>query len=204
MNEAAGISSILETLDAAGPSRHVAAEALYDFRTTLGRLDAWADALESSAASPLFWFEPSPEGKRQYIWFQDITVANALTHFWAFKVICLGNIDRLRTSFLGSGSVSRMTHFEEVKGLSIMICQSTEYLMQGEMRLFGPTSVILPLRTAYETFEAGGDQSREEREWCKGIFSDILARGHQFMSLFLDVESGPERQNGHAKLWSGG
>jgi hypothetical protein len=59
--------------------------------------------------------------------------------------------------------------------------------MQDSMKLFGPTSVVLPLRTAYETFEAGGHQSNHELNCCREILTDILNRGYSFMSVFLGV-----------------
>jgi hypothetical protein len=64
-----------------------------------------------------------------------------------------------------------------------MICQSIEYLMQDRMKLFGPTSITLPLHTAYETFEAGGQQTEEEFKWCRGILESIRSRGYVFMLL---------------------
>ncbi len=181
MSEAAAIPAILERIDAEGAGA-VAEEALNNFAAVLGRLDSWADAFHASASasSPLFWFLPSNDGRRQHIWFQNITVANALTHFWAFRAICLTNIDELRASH---GSTA--AHANEAKRLSVMICQSIEYLMQDGMKLFGPTSVSLPLRTAYEIFAAGGLQSAEELGWCKNIVADIRNRGYGFVSYFL-------------------
>lgn len=194
ISEAAVIPSILERLDKAGPSGGVAAETLHEFEAALTRLDAWADAFQSSAPSPIYRLEPSGGDGRARIWFQSITTANALTHFWAFKVICLGNIHKLRDAGLDASNERKAAQFGEIRHLSVMICQSIEYLMQERMRLFGPTSVALPLRTAYEAFEAEGDQCCEELEWCKGIFAGILDRGHRFMSLFLGVEGAPKRK----------
>ncbi len=183
MSEAAEIPAILERMDAEGAGI-VAEEALHHFADVLGRLDSWADDFHSSALapSPLFWFLPSNHGRRQHIWFQNITVASALTHFWAFRAICLTNIDQL-----GAFHESTAAHFDEAETLSVMICQSIEYLMQDRMKLFGPTSVSLPLRTAYEVFEAGGLQSAENLSWCKDIVADIRNRGYGFVSYFLGV-----------------
>ena len=183
ISEAAEIPAILERMDAEGAGI-VAEEALHHFADVLGRLDSWADDFHSSASasSPLFWLLPSNDGRGQHIWFQNITAASALTHFWAFRAICLTNIDQLR-AFHGSTAA----HFDEAKNLSVMICQSIEYLMQDGMKLFGPTSVSLPLRTAYEIFEAGGLQSAEELSWCKDIVADIRNRGYGSVSYFLAV-----------------
>jgi hypothetical protein len=191
MSEAAAVPSILERMDAEGDG--ATKEILPAFEAALDRLDVWADGFYSSApaSSPTFWFQPSEVAGRPNIWFQNITVASALTHFWAFKVICLRNIDQLRTSCANhdSNNVSEMAHFEEAKRLSLMICQSIEYLMQDRMKLFGPTSITLPLRTAYDTFEAGGSRAREELNWCREILKNVRNRGYTFMLLSPGSES---------------
>ncbi|EAQ89375.1 predicted protein [Chaetomium globosum CBS 148.51] len=183
MSEAAAIPSILERIDAEGDG--AAEETLPAFEAALDRLDAWADGFCSSApeSSPMFWIRPSEDAERSSIWFRNITVANALTHFWAFKVICLRNIDELRTSRAhpNSNQGTEMAYFEEVKRLSVMICQSIEYLMQDRMKLFGPQSVPMPLHTAHEAFEAGVDRSRDELSWCREILKDLKNRGYAFM-----------------------
>ncbi len=190
MSDAAEIPAILEKMDADGAGA-VSGEALRRFETVLGRLDAWSDSFRSSvpASSLHFWFLPSGDGRRQRIWFRDITAASALTHLWAFRAICLANIDRLRRLCdpEAANGAAKTEHFEEAKSLSVMICQSIEYLMQDKMKLFGPTSVSLPLQTAYEIFEAGGQQSAEELDWCKEILADIHKRGYGFVSYFLGV-----------------
>ncbi|KAK3902462.1 P-loop containing nucleoside triphosphate hydrolase protein [Staphylotrichum tortipilum] len=177
MSEAVAIPGILERMDAEGGRVDADAEALQRFEVVLGRLDAWAAGFHSLAlpSCPLFWFQPPGDDGRHKIWFQDITAANALTHYWAFRVICLRNIARLRASSLESPKTGFL---EEAKRLSVMICQSIEYLMQDRMKLFGPTSVALPLRTAHETFQSGVDQSASELQWCRAILADFPAIPH--------------------------
>lgn len=191
MSEAAAIPSILERIDAEGDG--AVEETLPAFEAALDRLDAWADGFCSPTpeSSATFWFQPSEVAGRPNIWFQNITIASALTHFWAFKVICLRNIDQLRTSCTDPdpSNDTDMKHFEEAKQLSVMICQSIEYLMQDRMKLFGPTSITLPLRTGYETFKSGGNRSREELNWCREILGDILNRGYTFMLSTLGPEN---------------
>ncbi|KAL2136172.1 hypothetical protein VTI74DRAFT_5225 [Chaetomium olivicolor] len=187
MSEAAAIPAILEKLDSEGVDA-VAEEALHEFDAVLDRLNAWGDGFQSSASpSPLFWFQPSSGTERPHIWFQNITMANVLTHLWAFKIMCLRNIHQLRLviSKLDSKSSHATTNSDEAKRLSTMICQSTEYLMQEKMKLFGPTSVTLPLRTAYAAFEAGGVETKEELEWCRDIVDDLRNRGYGFMSVLI-------------------
>ncbi|KAH6854660.1 hypothetical protein B0I37DRAFT_362725 [Chaetomium sp. MPI-CAGE-AT-0009] len=188
MSEAVAIPSIFERMDVGGDG--AAEEALPAFEAVLDQLEAWANDFCSSGpeSSPLFWFQPSEDARGPSIWFQNITVASALTHFWAFKVICLRNIDQLRASRAhpesSRGVSDKATHFEEAKRLSVMICQSIEYLMQDRMKLFGPTSITLPFYTAYETFKVGGSGSREELDWCREILRNTQTRGYGFMPLY--------------------
>jgi hypothetical protein len=188
ISEAAIIPALLERMDAED-SDAASEELLRNFEAILDRLNAWADAFQSSPSnlSPLFWFQAPDGAGNPHIWFQSITVANALTHFWAFRVVCLRKIDELRSRSLQSDHALRETHFEEVRRLSVMICQSTEYLMQDEMKLFGPASVFFPLQTACETFYAGGDRTIKELEWCETVIADILNRGYRFMSFSIRV-----------------
>jgi len=186
MSEAVAIPGILEQIGAEGSGE----EALRHLESILGQLDAWADDfhVSNSASSPLFWLLPPGEDGRKSIWFQDITAANALTHYWAFRIICLRNIEQLRGSGPATGSL------EETKRLSGMICQSTEYLMQDSMKLFGPTSVALPLRTAYETFQAGGDESAGELQRCKAILAGLSSHGYDFVSFIVAPDMSIENQ----------
>lgn len=185
MSEAAVIPSILARVDS-DDRGDFTAQALKEFEAVLNRLDSWGAAFESRASSPPFWFESFAGDGRQHIWFHNITAANALTHLWAFRIICLRNIDRLKASCFGTAPDAP---FDEIKRLAVMICQSTEYLLQDKMKLFGPTSVVLPLRIALETFEAGGSQSKEELEWCNATITEVFNRGYQFMALFFDIQT---------------
>ncbi len=178
MSEAVAIPGILERMDKGG-TKAAAEEVLHCFEVVLGRLDAWADDFHASAlpSCPIFWVLPRGEDEREKIWFRDITAANALTHYWAFRVVCLQSIRQLRAT----GPQTDV--LEETKRLSTRICQSIEYLMQDKMKLFGPTSVALPLRTAYETFQAGGDESSGELQWCSEILADLSSHGYGFVTF---------------------
>ncbi|KAK3392928.1 hypothetical protein B0H63DRAFT_456853 [Podospora didyma] len=194
LSEAAVIPSILERLDKASglPPRDraiVDRESLHDFVAVLGRLGQWETYLQSADQYPLSWVKAdAEEGAISCRWFNNITDANVLTHFWAFKVICLQNIDELAGNHPGMTSSSQFsTSFRERVGLSVMISQSIGYLMQDEMKLFGPSSVIMPLRTAYDTFRAGSSQCKVELRQCNEIISGILERGYHFVPLFFEA-----------------
>jgi hypothetical protein len=56
-------------------------------------------------------------------------------------------------------------------GLSTKICQSMEYIMQDEMKSYGPASTLFPFKTAYDTFKMGGIQTQGHSEWCQSIIN---------------------------------
>lgn len=161
---------------------------LTELNGLLERLDSWATNFLSLSAAAQFWFEPTRAAGRGRIWFVNLTAANGLTHFWAFKAICLTNIERLLVLHPEMTSEIRIPQpsiLQEMKQLSVMICQSVEYLMQGQMKLFGPTSVVLPLQTAYEIFRTGGAQTKDELDWCREVLRAVF-RGYHFLALFFD------------------
>ncbi|KAK3336260.1 hypothetical protein B0T19DRAFT_409015 [Cercophora scortea] len=207
MSEGALIPGILERLDSLArlpreSALPVAAEVLRAFLDSIDRLDRWERSFQSSTLCPSFWPMPAAahNNGRPSIWFPDVTTANALTHFWAFQVICLSGISKVTASYpelefkcqslnnpRESTETSRTTRFRETVRLSIKICQSIKYLLQDEMKLFGPTSVVLPLRIAYDTFEAGGSRTEEELVWCKDILAGIVAKGYRFVPMFFEA-----------------
>jgi hypothetical protein len=41
-----------------------------------------------------------------------------------------------------------------------------EYVMQDEMRLYGPVSTFFPFKIAYETFKLDRSRNKEQLDWC--------------------------------------
>ncbi|KAK4211067.1 P-loop containing nucleoside triphosphate hydrolase protein [Rhypophila decipiens] len=184
MGEGARIPGILEQIDLLEGQSHESIRVgvqrvLQELFDLLDRLNSWKASYPLISSSTSYWFKPAALGSRPSIWFDNIMIANALHHLWAFKAICLGNIERLRLTYpmlmltdnIFAGYIEHRDVFEEVRSLSTMICQSIEYLMQDEMKLFGPTSAILPLRVAFDTFRVGGTSTAEELE-CSTMSSD--------------------------------
>ena len=199
MTEGATIPGILEKLDLleaqAYPSPpSFAEEVLQAFIDVLDRLNSWEGRYSYMSRSSSHWLVPNHMGGRPHIWFRNIMTANALQHFWAFKIVCLTNIERLCLTFPGlmadesrlNEYLERETIFDGIMRLSTLICQSVEYLMQDDMRLFGPTSAVLPLRVAFDVFRAGELQSVEELEWCEGILEYTVSKGYHFVSMFFE------------------
>jgi hypothetical protein len=64
--------------------------------------------------------------------------------------------------------------------LSRYIYQSTEFLMQDAMKIYGPYSVIFPLKVAYDTLSAGGKESEEDLRECRKMLGMIRRKGFHF------------------------
>ena len=169
------------------------AQECYDaFKHALELTEAWENEYRCTTRFPSYWLKPGGADGTPCLWFQSITSANALTHYWALQIICRDNISQLRARFpeiVVSDDTKALldAHGEDNVDIAVKICQSIEYLMQDEMRLFGPSSVILPLRVAYDTLQAGGSGTSEKLLCCQRIIARILGKGFQFVTLFFDV-----------------
>ncbi|KAK4682690.1 hypothetical protein QC764_118250 [Podospora pseudoanserina] len=180
MNEATVIPGIIERMSQeAGittPDR-----LLTELEALLDRLALWETSFQATPEAPRFWYDGD------CIWFDSLTTANGLTHCWAFNVICLtcvGKIVGLFPDLRPFAHISRGMVSQETRRMSMLICRSTKYLMQDKMKLFGPTSIVLPLQTAYDTLKAGGAETERDFACCKEILESALGEKH-FLSLFF-------------------
>ncbi|KAM5515540.1 hypothetical protein FOXYSP1_02491 [Fusarium oxysporum f. sp. phaseoli] len=176
LTEVACIPTILElidTLDYGTPSGAalIAKEAISMLLQTYSDLQDWGDHLDGEPSTGLFcWTVKSSnpwawDGHK--IWFPSISAANLIMHLWAFKVVCLTEVQRLQTRFpdvpcdwpvkAGCGVTESLR--EVYLGLCVKIVQSMEFLFQDGLALFGPLSIGLPLTAARETFEMDGERS---------------------------------------------
>lgn len=187
-----------------------ATSAAYELWTTLfeilGRLEQWKQSFRQGTSGLLYWtrltqcpnasqFQPLQSYNHNIcIWFPNISVANSLIHFWAFRAICLMQIRNLATSFptLGSGKlsaenqVSESIYRRDLMELATRICQSMDYLMQDEMKLYGPASTLFPLRTALGVFKEDSQRSKEYVAWCLRIVNQLLLKGIYSASLIIE------------------
>lgn len=204
MGEAIAIPRILESLDrAAGSPRHtavlIAEDAMHEIVAIFDSLGRWQQAFHSRwLKGPLFGscvLSKEIAGREwPNRWYAGITDANVATHYWAFRVVCLANIQQIlalypEIPFDHEALASRLPEgspFLEMKQLSTWIIQSMDYLMQEEMRLFGPSSILLPLRVAYDFFLAGGPYTEKELGWCREFLTGTIANGYRFVPLFFD------------------
>ncbi|KAK5655383.1 hypothetical protein OQA88_5653 [Cercophora sp. LCS_1] len=204
MGEAITIPRLLENLDkAAGSPREVAVlvatDTLREIIAVFDSLDRWQQTFHSRwLKAPLFGSITLSEevAGRDWpnFWFPGITDANVATHYWAFRVVCLATVRQIsilhpEIPFDHEDLAWRLPEgnsFLEMKQLSTWIVQSMDYLMQEEMKLFGPSSVLLPLRVAYDVFLAGGFHTEKELGWCREFLTGTIASGYRFVPLFFD------------------
>lgn len=142
-------------------------------------LNQWESSISNNSSRVLYWLqnyefhtqvEGSPKGP--FIWFPNITMANAFTHIWAFRIICFCELEHLAESqshlrqeysrVLKELGIDSPWH--AVQTMSQQICQSMEYLLQDEMKLFGPASTVLLLQVAYEVIRMNRSAQEPIRE----------------------------------------
>ncbi|KAK4232390.1 hypothetical protein QBC38DRAFT_450473 [Podospora fimiseda] len=173
MSEVSAIPRILDKMHGPGPmtpqlARAMSTEVLIDFRSVLLQLDSWAAGFSSSSGPIPFWYTTvSPHSQGKCIWFESVATANALAHFWAFKVLCSPTYIPSQSSIQGYWRV-------------------IDYMMQHNIKFFGPTSVVFLLQVAYKTYRAGGERTSFEFEWCRQKVREIIFGGYKFLGLFID------------------
>jgi len=199
MSDASVIPTILETVDGLATRPRelavvVAEKCVRQLVDVVGSLERWK-ATSPSIKAPLFGCTAIGDGDMPRLWFPSITDANEATHFWAFNALCLATISQVVVLYPEVGAELRSLAawttedriFQETAKLSRWICQSMEYQMQAEMRLYGMSSILLPLRVAYDVFTAGGACTAKELAFCRSILTRTAAMGHHFVPMFFDA-----------------
>jgi hypothetical protein len=185
INLAASLPSFLEQSDqlAEAPCEADSTQLSHlwkSFSTLSSHLEAWEESLYGQS----IWTQPLGSSSRPSLssaclWFSDITMANFYTHLWAFQIICILELNHLASLAheldlhgweLPKGSTS-------IQAVSRKICLSMEYLLQDDMKLFGPASTILPLQTAYKVFNADKRAYMLEIKCIEGIVNCLVEKG---------------------------
>jgi hypothetical protein len=164
-----------------------------DFRATLTKFREWYRTLHSQASSPLVWLKSDPEtwllSNAKALWFPDMTMANSLTHYWAFEIIVRMHLDILDDAISttkGFASLEEAPLSAEVLSktslvtLADMICDSIPYLLQPGMKLHGLGSAFFILPLALRVYKNEQNLSSSRLACCQRV-SDLLAsRGFNF------------------------
>lgn len=199
LSQAAALPTILHTLDnlsGPGTSNQNQCESiriLKCFEDLLNRLNEWEASEFNNATSPLYWYRDQDAEEIPCMWFPSITMANAITYIWAFRIICLCEMERLASSLPQPSfeylRILKEQHIESVQisseTLMRQICESMEYLLQGEMKLFGPASTILPLQVAYAVATMNGNQHNAQLPTLKRIVERLVLKGLQSFPILI-------------------
>jgi hypothetical protein len=172
-------------------------EMLQSFLDILDGFEAWESWLREEFDAPTYWQHTSgPSTKTNpghcdlALWFPNVTMSNVYTHLWAFSIVCLTEIQRLRSNFPAMlveswPSQFDSNHLESRKAeLTTLICRSMSYLMQDEMRLFGPASTLFPLHIAYHITRANPAQ-REESACVEEAIKRLVQKGMRSARIII-------------------
>ena len=140
---------------------------LEDWEESLHEQSMWSQPLDSDSRPPLLGAD---------IWFTDITMANFYMHIWAFQIICILELSHL-ASVHTSTSWTLPKGPKTIQAASRKICLSMNYLLQDEMKLFGPASAMLPLQTAYKVFSEDKCKYTCELKYLEGIVDCLVKKG---------------------------
>lgn len=113
--------------------------------------------------------------------FPNVASGNALTHCWAFRVVCLLEVMGPERSITDEASSNNATLNEgswrsRILDLTMMICQGLPYLVQQNMGLYGPLSAAFPLGMVNKTIHRLGLQDHRIAAWHSLIQAQIVPR----------------------------
>lgn len=197
LSQTAVLPTLLQRMDEITDSRIaidevcVATQLFNEFGDFLRSLDEWETSVLSRATRPVYWYQDQerescemPTTKVPCIRFPGITMANALTHVWSFRIICFFEMERLAFSFqsnLGyakvSGNFDRRKVLRNARTLVTQVCQSMDYLLQDKTKLFGPASAVLPLQVSYAVAELDLDGHQIELGVVKNVIDRLVHKG---------------------------
>lgn len=185
LTEAVTIPSLLHQndilfRDQVEPDPFKLAEMFRSFIDVLERLAMRQEVLSLASDLPPQWpngrdpgndFSMFPNMDVSFL-FPNITVANGLTHLWAFRIVCLSELEKLARYLPQSVRQSAQIPIPDTMGLeqiqaqiycsSKSILVGMEYLLMDEMKLYGPASTFFPLWVVYRSVK--GRKSRNEIE----------------------------------------
>ncbi|XPS99487.1 hypothetical protein M3J09_008662 [Ascochyta lentis] len=125
--------------------------------------------------------------------FVDVSHANSLTHFWAFRLVCLLFISTLDSQLVGEQNFSTVyatgsNQHESLVDLCTLICRGLPYLLQKEMSLYGSMSAGFPLHMVSESLRTMQPQNCSLLGWCTAIKEQVHS---QRIALYEEMnESG--------------
>ncbi|CAI0645867.1 unnamed protein product [Colletotrichum noveboracense] len=191
LSEACAIPAILEMLDRCSDKNGlVARQAVTQFVEAINRLDRWHKSVNMTVGD----FTPLPEISAAGINFEfpNITVANSLSHYWAFWIICAIQIKQLTAQHPDISENCPLIDGErrenevvtrKVLQFSSSILASTSFLMREDMELYGTASAFFPLHIARSALEMFGGNDEAIGEELRKNAEIIYQRGYEDVLL---------------------
>jgi hypothetical protein len=177
-------------------SEHIA-ELLTQLNSLLEGLNEWDRDFRLAHPSPMYWPLLSlPESSIENtgglftssFQFSSIIMANTICHFWAFAILAISCSFTLRHKFAEAQAhlfnISELKNFESLKAVALEfgknICQSVAYHLSPEMKVFGPPSIVFPLKTAAQLFKQQGIEHNQKKRWCEDQIWELSKNGVRF------------------------
>lgn len=125
--------------------------------------------------------------------FPSISVANGLTHGWAFRIVCLLEIQNILLRCPNFPGIHDQLAVDlndddiqaEADRLVLLICSSMSYLLQDQMKLFGPVSTLFPAQIAYVWFKTDEARYQSGINFVKGVVTQLVQKGLQSAPLLV-------------------
>lgn len=157
------------------------------------RLESWYKSFATTV--PLITpFNVTESGGQSRVSFPNLTVANSITFYWSFWIICTMNIAHLcsghkqpcriqpNVSLDRPPSDKTTTDIQEALQMAKKVFQGVHFFLQDDMKLFGANSATLPLRVAYDCITAFGNQ--DDLAECDTVLRDMSSNGYQYLVDF--------------------
>jgi hypothetical protein len=159
------------------------------FESALDTLTAWEDQF-LSCDQTIYW--PIPPGRLNSsvdpellpgtcFEFFDVSHANSLSHCWAFRIVCLMQLNAFDEIMSGIQSEKTQqpghNRRDEILELCTQICQGLPYLLQPEMSLYGPLSAAFPLRMVSESLKIMPERDLAQSKWCGALQQRLIVKG---------------------------
>ncbi|RAH76251.1 hypothetical protein BO86DRAFT_373247 [Aspergillus japonicus CBS 114.51] len=163
----------------------------------LKELRQWVLSYQNLFRGPLYWTKPK-DRKSSYVsllplCFPNALAATALIHCWTFQIICLTQLDEI-------GVLSKHSQhcgdFHDVFPLRIpkdpvdicvKICQSMDYFLEDNMKVYGPAAAIFPFQIAYRTLLLYSDPQSDQIKTCNVVISSFHQKGFDVGKLSSDL-----------------
>ncbi|KAJ5895653.1 hypothetical protein N7495_007344 [Penicillium taxi] len=152
---------------------------------SLHRLCLYEKRLWLESDTPCYW----TDGPETPLRFPTITMANCLSHIWAFRIICLAELEKFSRSF--PYSIEKSTETSDIQTqiaqLSKLISLSMEYLLGDDMKLYGPASTLFPLSVAYQALGSAQDRGLVMEHIDRTIFR-LVEKGLRSAPFFVKCD----------------